>query len=280
MRDIRAYADGPNLMLNLTSRDVLSSRFTLAGTALAALLALVSLAQAEIVQKNGLRVDFEGKTSPRTLPRRGAAPIAVSIGGKIGTANGSEPPQLLSMAIAINREGRFDYAGLPACRRGQIQPATTRDALAACRAAKVGEGSFSANVAIPEQSPFPSKGKIVAFNGTEHGRPVILAHIYGTDPVPTSYTLPLRISRTRGTYGTLLSASLPRVTSNIAFVTGISMRLQRSFRYRGAVHSYLSAGCPAPRGFPSAVFPLIRAKFAFAGGTTLASTLMRTCRAR
>ena len=98
------------------------------------------------------------------------------------------------IAIAINRNGRFDTTGLPVCRLEDIQPSTTANALAACRGALVGEGHFSANVKLPEQSPFPSAGKVLAFNGRLHGKPAILAHIYGTQPAPTSTVLPFLIN--------------------------------------------------------------------------------------
>ena len=44
------------------------------------------------------------------------------------------------------------------------------------------------------------------------------------------------------------------------------MNLRRRFSYRGNSRSFLSAGCPAPAGFPSAAFPLASTSFAFAGG--------------
>ena len=44
--------------------------------------------------------------------------------------------------------------------------------------------------------------------------------------------------------------------------------------------SYLSAGCPAPKGFPGATFPFAKASFAFAGKQALTSTLTRSCGAR
>jgi hypothetical protein len=244
------------------------------------LLGLASLADAEVVQRGRLRVSFEGEIRPSALPRQGAAPISVRLGGRITTADRSAPPQLRRLTVAINREGRLDYAGLPACRLDEIQPATTANALRACGPSKVGEGSFSANVVIPRQSPFPSEGKVVAFNGLEDGHPVIFAHVYGTEPVPTSYTLALRIKRSKGAFGTVLSASLPEVTSDVAFVTGISLELDRRYRYRGRAHSYLAAACPAPRGFPGVVFPLARVSFAFTGGKVLGSTLIRSCRVR
>ena len=242
--------------------------------------ALVPLARAETAQKGNLRVSFAGKIRPTKLPRRGSAPIAVTVGGTITTRDGAPPPQLQGIQIAINRAGRLDPKGLPSCSYADVQPSTTAAAQAACGAAKVGEGSFAANVVIPEQSPFPSAGKIVAFNGVDRGRPVILAHVYGTQPVPLSYTLVLRIAPGRGSWGTVLSASLPAVTSDVAYVTGISLTLDRRFTAGGRTHGYLSAGCPAPAGFPGAVFPLARASFTFGAAGTLSSILNRSCKAK
>jgi hypothetical protein len=233
--------------------------------------------QAEVTQKGILRVAFEGKISPHSLPRTGAAPISVSIGGQITTTDESPAPQLRTITIQINRRGRLDYRGLPDCARRQIQPSTNLGALAACRDSLVGEGHFSANVLFPEQAPFPSEGKVLAFNGTLHGRPVIFAHVYGKKPAPVSYTLPFEITRAKGTFATTLRASLPQVTADWGYVTGLSMTLARRFHYEGQRRSYLSAGCPAPKGFPGGVFPFARAAFAFEGGRTLSSTLTRSC---
>jgi hypothetical protein len=249
--------------------------------ALAAILALAALgatlAQADIVQKGNLRVAFDAQMSPHALPRDTDAPVSVSVGGRITTTNGAAPPQLRAISIAINSHGRLDPSGLPVCELEQIQPSTTADALAACRASLVGQGSFSAKVLLPQQAPFPSQGKVFAFNGRYRGGPAILAHVYGTKPIPTSYTIPFEITPTKGTFGTVLSASLPQVTSQWGYVTGLTLSLGRSFSYRGKRRSYLSAACPAPKGFSGAVFPLAKASFAFAGRRTLSSTLTRSC---
>ena len=151
--------------------------------------------------------------------------------------------------------------------------------MAACAPALVGKGTFSANVRLPEQSPFPSNGKVLAFNGKLNGRPAILAHIYGTDPLPTSYVLPFIIKASGGTFGTILETSLPSVTGEWGYVTGISMTLDRRFTVRGKRRSFLSAGCPAPAGFGVAVFPLIRTSFGFEGGVRVSSTVNRVCKA-
>jgi DNA-binding beta-propeller fold protein YncE len=233
-----------------------------------------------VVQRQGVRVSFDGKLSPHVLPRHGQAPVGIAVDAKIAATGGDDPPHLRRIAIAINRNGRFTSKGLPLCRLRDIQPSTTTGARASCGSSLVGEGHFSADVKLPEQSPFPSEGKVLAFNGRVHGKPAILAHIYGAQPAPTSAVLPFQIRSSHGTYGTILEASLPRATGNWGFVTGLRMSLRRHFTYRGKSRSFLSAGCPAPPGFPSAAFPLARTDFDFAGGLTLVSVLSRTCRAR
>lgn len=250
--------------------------------AAAALLALAAapLATAEITQKEGVRVSVGGKMTPNTLPRNGTAPIAVSVSGQIHSSAPAGPPQLQTMTIAINSHGRLATGGIPRCHAGRITPSTTAQARAACGPSLIGEGTFSAHVTYPEQSPFPSQGKVLAFNGRLAGRPAIFAHIYGTRPVPTSYTLPFTIRSAKGTYGTILEASFPQVTGQWGFVTGISITLSRTFTSHGRRLSYLSAGCPAPPGFKAAPFPLLRTSFSFAGGLELTTILNRSCKVR
>jgi hypothetical protein len=126
-------------------------------------------------------------------------------------------------------------------------------------------------VLLPEQSPFPSKGRLLAFNGTIGRQPAIFAHIYGTDPLPTSYVFAFRVRRTKGTFGTILEASFPRATGDWGYITGISLKLNR--------RRFLTAGCPAPEGFSKAVFPLMRTSFQFKGGLELTNVLTRSCEA-
>jgi hypothetical protein len=235
------------------------------------LLAWSPFAIAEVAQKDGVRVSVAGKMSPTRLPRTGDAPIAVSVAGHITATVPGALPKLEAISIAINSHGHLKTKGIPLCRLGHISPSTTQEALLACRSSLIGEGHFSANVKIPEQSPFPSDGKVLAFNGRLRGKPAIFAHIYGTEPVPTSYVLPFLIKPAHGTYGTVLEASLPHVTGEWGYVTGVSLNLQRRF---------LAAACPAPAGFPGAVFPLMRTSFGFAGGIKLTSTLNRSCKVR
>lgn len=232
-----------------------------------------------IAQKGALRVKVTGKLSPKRLPRRGAAPIAVSVGGRVTTTDASHPPRLRALRIELNRHGRLDATGLPTCPYERIQPASTSRALAACRAALVGKGTFTADISLAGQEPYPSKGKLLAFNGMQGGRPVIFAQIYSPHPFATSFVIVFEIRRLgRGEFGTALDAELPEALGSWGNLTGLQMTLSRRYTHRGERRSYLSAGCPAPQGFPGANFPLARASFGFEGGTELASTLTSTCK--
>ena len=242
-----------------------------AAVAFFGVLVLSSLAGAEVAQKGGVRVSVVGRMTPTELPRSGVAPIAVSVASHITPTLPGALPKLEAISIALNSHGKLQNRSIPLCRLGRINPSTSAEALLECRPSLIGEGHFSANLRIPEQSPFPSQGKVLAFNGRLRGKPAIFAHIYGTEPVPTSYVLPFLIAKSRGIYGTVLQASLPRVTGEWGYVTGVSLNLQSRF---------VSAGCPAPQGFPGVVFPLMRTTFSFDGGVKLKSTMTRSCKVR
>lgn len=242
-------------------------------------LGLTALAQAEILQRGEVRIVFDGRVVPDRLPREGTAPVEVSVSTEISsTKKGKSPAQLRRIQIAINRHGKLDSTGLPVCRIDDIQPATTQKALSACRDSLVGEGRFSAEVALSRQAAFPSAGKMLAFNGTHEGRPAILAHVYGEKPVPTSFTLPFVIGRAGGKFRTTLTATLPPDANNI--VTGIQLNLKRSYTHKGKGRSFASAGCPAPKGLGRVSFSFARTSYAFVGGQQMSETLVRSCSVR
>jgi hypothetical protein len=248
-------------------------------TALVSLSLLVgSIADAELVERGNLFVEFQGGIAPTALPRQARAPIAVRVDGTVRVLSGERPPALRRIAIAINRGGVLDSHGLPTCRRSQLEPATSRQALEACGPALVGEGRYLGALALPEQDRFPLQGRILAFNAVIDGQRAILAHVYGSDPIPNSRIIVFHIRKAHGTFGTIFSAALPRHVNRSGYLKKISLNLRRTFVYHGRKHSYLSAACAAPAGFDSAIFPFSRVSMTFADGRKLASTLIRSCR--
>ncbi len=236
-------------------------------------LSQASTAWAEVLQRDGVRIAFIAKLAPSALPREGAVPVALTLGGRIAPIGAPTPPPLRRIEIAVNRSGRLNLGGLRPCTLAQLQPATNAEALRECGDSLLGEGRFAARLLISDQPPFPSRGRVLAFFGLDQGRPAIFAHVYGTDPVPTSYTLPFRIGRAGGRFGTTLSTTLDPALSDYGYITYLRMTLG------GTRTGRLRAGCPAPRGFPGGSFPLAKLRFQFAGAN-LATTVVRSCRVR
>jgi len=236
------------------------------------------IAAGETGQKGSLRITLDGSISPRKLSRQGDTPISVSVGWKIATVDGSTPATLKGVRIEINRNGHFDYAGLPNCSYAKIQPATTARALASCRSALVGRGRFGALVAVEGQEPYVAKGQILLFKGQQHGKTVLLGQIYSPFPFANSFVIVFQLQRLgRGRFGTALAATMPPALRGWGTLVEVEMRLSRRFSDRHGRHSFLSASCPAPAGFGGAVFPLARASFDFVGAKPQTLTLSRSC---
>jgi hypothetical protein len=235
-------------------------------------LALAAPGQAEVFQKQGVRLTVDGGLSPTKLPRAGKVPVAVSVAGNIKAAKEGSLPQLKALSIAINGAAALNVKGIPHCRINHINPSTTQQALALCRSSLIGEGHFSADVVLPEQSPFPSEGRLLAFNGQIGRKPAIFAHVYGTQPLATSYVFAFKVKKQKGTFGTVMEASFPKATGDWGYITGISLNLFKS--------RFMEAGCPAPAGLSKVPFPLVRTSFDFAGGLDIQSVLTRTCQTR
>ncbi|HEY0278657.1 MAG TPA: hypothetical protein VGC32_10360 [Solirubrobacterales bacterium] len=215
------------------------------------------------------------------MPRTGTTPVAVTVRGHVRSLTAGPPPSLRRIAIEVNRVGVVDRAGLPTCPLGRLRASSTAAAIASCRGAFVGEGRVSGVLVLPEQEPTPFGGRVVAFNGRlPDGRPAILAHLFTSVPAPLTFVLAFALGHAHGTFGTRLVATVPARTRRTAHITSFALRLGRVFSIGGERRAFLSAGCPAPEGFPSATFPLVRASYGFVGEKTVADTLVRTCHAR
>lgn len=252
-------------------------------TALALLLAIgvAGAAQGEVEQEGDVIVNFDGGISPRALPRTGVAPVAVSVDSSIRSSEGVDPPpQLREISIAINRGGKLFDRGLPTCKVRRIQPTTIRAARRICGGAIVGSGHVEVRVHLESQMPFTFKGPLLVFNAKRSGgHRRLLAQVYGKRP-PSAFVLTFKIVEKQGTFGNVIQTKLPKAAQKWAYVTHFDMRLRRTYTYQGERHSYISAGCAAPEGFPGAVYPFARAKFGFAGGQDVTTTLVRDCTVR
>ncbi len=244
-------------------------------------LGLASLAQGESVQEGNLVVTFDGGISPHALPRSESAPVTVSIDIAISTSDGADPPpQLRKISIGINREGQIFDHGLPTCKVRRIQPATIKAARRICGGAIVGSGHVGVRVHLPNQPPFTFTGPLLVFNAKPSGgKHRLLAQVYGRKP-PSAFVLTFKIVKQKGAFGHLIRTTLPKPAQKWAYVTHFDMKLRRTYVYKGQRHSFISAACPAPEGFPGTLFPFAHGKFTFDGGRTVSETLLRDCKVR
>ena len=255
-------------------------RLAIAAVLLACLPAGVAVAR-QFVQQGTLRVAFEAKLFPHALPRERNAPVTVHLAGAIRTTDGSTPPQLREISIAMNRAGVVSAKGLPSCQAPELQQTNTEAALAACPGALVGRGHFAANVDFVGTPVFPARGTVLVFNSSTKNRPGLLLHLYGASPVRAAFVLPFRITRrSEGRFGTVFTTHIPRLASDKGYITDIDLSIGRTYRYQGNERSFISASCAAPAGFPGAFYELAKATFTFAGGQKLTSRLPGDCSVR
>ena len=256
-------------------------RVGLVAVALLVALGAAGAAQAEVEQQGDVIVSFDGGISPRALPRTGEAPVAVTVDSTFKSSEGLDPPpQLRTISIGINRQGKIFDRGLPTCRVRKIQPATITAAKRICGSAIVGSGHVQVRVHLANQPPFTFKGPMLVFHAKRSGGDRrLLAQVYGLKP-PSAFVLNFRIVKASGEFGNVIKTSLPKSANKWAYVTHFDMKLRRVYTYQGQKHSYLSAGCAAPDGFPGAVYKFAEANFGFAAGQHVTTTLVRDCTVR
>ncbi len=250
--------------------------------AIAAAFALVAAVPAWAVKKleHGVLVSFDGGINPRALPRTEPVGVAVHVAGDFSSASG-EPaalPQLRRITVGINRQGELSDEGIPVCRAWRIDPATEAAARRICGESIVGKGRVTVQVRIPDQPPFLVRARLLAFNGPMHnGNRLILAQVYARKP-PGAFILVFEVKRRKGTYGTVLTTTLPARTRSWAYLTHFSMTLHRAFEYRGERRSYVSAACSLPPGYTKGPFPFAKVTYAFAGGAEIHLSQTEICR--
>jgi hypothetical protein len=240
-----------------------------------------ALARGELVQQGNLRIGFDATFAPHSLPRERAVPVRVDLDGTVATADGSRPPELQRITIALNRNGTLTTRGLPSCSPSALQSVSPPTALQHCRPALVGHGRFGANLALSGERTVRINGKVLGFNSTLHGKPAIAVYIGANSPVQASVVLMFKIAHKRhGRFGTVVSTRIPEIAGSLGYVTDVSLSFGRKYTYRGKQLSFLSAACAAPSGFPGAIFSFARGRFDFANGQHLTSTVVRDCRVR
>lgn len=246
-------------------------------SAVAAVLLLIAAgtALALRLQVGNIVVTTDGGFSPTTLPKHGFAPIELHGYGKIGTADGTEPPILKQIILWFDKHGSVETRGLPVCTAGRLASTDTKQARKLCPGAIVGTGIGKAIVKFPEQPAIPASSPITIFNGPKkNGNPTVLAHAYLSVPAPSTFVVPIEIQKVHdGRYGFKTVAEIPPIANGAGIPIYGRLTIGREWTYHGRKLSYVNAGCPDGR---------LQAKgeFRFKEGTVLRGSLLKTCKGK
>lgn len=229
--------------------------------------------------RNGLQVTFDANFAPNVLPRDRLAPVDIKIHGGVATTDGSHPPPLRWLEVALNRNGRLSAKGLPACSASRLQSTSTETALERCRPALVGQGRFRAQVMLGRE--IPAAGRILAFNSRQGNKRLLQLHLFAAAPVRFTLVVPLKIGRRdEGEFSTVLRAKIPRLAGDLGSVTEIDLTIGRRYSFAGERRSYISASCAIPLDLNAAIFPFARGIFRFEAHPEIRETLLRSCQVR
>jgi hypothetical protein len=254
------------------SRGSKRAKIATLGLCLCALTALgVSAAGGEIVHEGNLVISIDGGITPTKLPKKTPAPITLKLKGSIKTADGSHPPALKTLSLQFDKSGHIYTKGLPTCTTNQLQSTLTAQARKVCGDALVGSGRVSAEIAFPEQPPFPASGPLLIFNGAPKGaKPVLIFHVHANVPAPTTFVTTAVISPAHGKYGTSTLVEIPTITGGQGSLTSFEATIHKTWTYKGQRKSLLLASCPTGQ-------LIAHGEFAFADGSKLSGNVARPC---
>lgn len=222
-----------------------------------------------------IAMDIGGGFAPKALPKDRDAPIKLQGYGSIKTKDGSHPPVLKELTILFDKHGHVETRGLPFCTVRKLENTDVKTARRSCPKAIVGKGLGKAVILFPDSRPVPARSPLTIFNGPKFkGDPTVIAHAYLTIPVPTTFTVPIRIEKVKkGRYGYRTVAKIPKIAGGYGSPTYGKIKVDRKWRFKGKKLSYANARCQGGRlqaqGF-----------FSFDNGDKLQGTLFNRCKVR
>jgi len=223
-------------------------KYLMVTMALGALLAVsvAGMSAAETVTVGNLKFTADGGFSPKALPKKTLAPIALTASGKIQTLDGTHPPALKEVLLETDKNGAVNVKGLPVCKSGQLQSQDTPHAEAICKKAIIGTGTTNVEILFEESKPVQVKSKLLVFNGgVSGGTTTFFIHAYITVPVPAAIVTTVKIKKiNKGRYGLLSVAKIPKIAGGSGSVTSFNLTVNKKYTYKGKKVSVLTAKCP------------------------------------
>ena len=140
------------------------------------------------------------------------------------------------------------------------------------RRALVGKGTVSAEIALPEQAPFPASGPLLIFNAPPEGKkPVLVIQVYAHVPAATTFVTKAVIGKAHGIYGTSTLVEIPKIVAGQGSLTSFSVSIHKTWSYKGKKQSLLYATCPSGHLYAHGAFTFVE-------GTSVAGNIVKPCK--
>jgi len=165
----------------------------------------------------------------------------------VTAANGVPSPA--TRAIVDFPKGLSIFSkGYPRCNPGKLANTSTEAALEACKRAKIGGGTGTADLVVGSKV-FPVTTAITAFNGTpQGGKPVVLLHNYSQTPIQTTIILIGVVKNyNKQGFGARLDVTLPLIAGGQGAITGFQVKIAKTYKYKGKKRGYVNATCPTKK---------------------------------
>jgi hypothetical protein len=228
-------------------------------------------AATKVTLKSGtVEATFKGGVSPNALPKKGTAPVGLSLEGTMKAPDGSHVSALETVSLEFDKAGSLMTKGLASCKTGQLEATTTKTAKKVCGDALVGTGKVTADITFPEQADLHASGPLLVFNGSKGGKQALILHVYAHVPAATTFVVPVKISKVHGKFGTKAFIQVPKIVSGNGSVTSFKAKIKKIYSSGGKKQSLLNAGCP--KGSLA-----VKGEFVYHDGTKLKGEISAPC---
>lgn len=249
-------------------KKLLSTALVIAGLLAAA------AAHGELVRFGNLVLTADGAFTPRTLPRRGFAPIEFKGRANLRAVDGGVPVALRRLVVDFDRDGRLSTGGLPECDPALLAEKSPFDARSTCGGSIVGEGRATVMVARPGEAVFTAETDLTVLNGRrQSGNPTAIVHGRLLTPGPETFLIVVPIERQAGEYRYRATIDVPPIAGGFGSLVHIDATIGRRYRFRGSPRSYVSARC-------SDGVLQTHGRFEFADGSIVDGSVQRGCTVR
>jgi hypothetical protein len=231
-------------------------------------------AYAGLVKVEGIILKAEGSFSPRVLPKKAYAPIALKGHVNISAADHGVPPALTRVNVDFGRNGKLQTVGLPVCPPEKLAGTTPGQARGLCKNAIVATGNVEALIHRPGEPQVPVRAPLTVFNGPpQGGSPTVVFHSYTWFPESETFVVSAPILRPKhGPLGFHVDVEVPPIAEGYGSITHADLKVNRLYRYKGRELSYTSARCG------DGILE-VHGRVTFATGTVIEGSLYSPCSA-